>query len=117
VETVKAIERRLAIGCGLGALVLAILLAGCGSQSSSEQRMNNRFDALDAKMATQYETAASPYNNYMEKATHEYIALVRHYAKQLGPKEARRRLLAKGDEVASFCLPCAGELRDEARGY
>lgn len=102
---------------GVGALLLAILLTGCGGTSSSDQRMNDRFDALEAKIATQYETAASPYNNYLEQATHQYIALVRHYKDRLGPKEARRRLMAEGDEVSSFCLPCAGELRDEARRY
>jgi hypothetical protein len=100
----------------VGAVALAIVLAGCGSQSS-EKRMNAKFDALDAKIATQYETAATPYNNYLEKATQQYIALVRQYADQLGPKEARRRLMAKGDEVVAFCTWCAGALYDEAKRY
>ncbi len=79
--------------------------------------MNARFDALDVKIATQYETAATPYNNYLEKATQQYIALVREYAHQLGPKEARRRLVAKGDEVSAFCSWCAGDLYDAAKRY
>jgi type III secretory pathway component EscR len=115
-ETVRAIERRLTIGCGLAAIVLAILITGCGDQSSS-QRANDKLDALEAKIATQYETAATPYNDYLDKATQKYIALVRRYADQLGPKEARRRLMAEGDEVSSFCPPCAGDLRDAARRY
>ena len=102
---------------GVGVLVLAmLLLAGCG-QSSSEQRANDKLDALEAKIATQYETAATPYNDYLDKATHQYIALVRRYAHDLGPKEARRRLMSESDEVSSFCPPCAGDLRDEARRY
>ena len=103
---------------GAGALLVALVLAGCGSQSASEKRMNAKFDQLDYVMATQYETNGSLYDHtYLEKATHQYIALVRKYADQLGPKEARKRLLAKGDEVSSFCLPCAGQLRDEASRY
>jgi hypothetical protein len=100
---------------GVVALLLAILLTGCGSESSS--RADHKLDALEAKIATQYETAATPYNDYLQKATQQYIALVRQYADQIGPKEARQRLLAEGDEVASFCPPCAGDLRDEARKY
>ena len=99
---------------GVGALVVAILLTGCGGQSSSAQRATN---ALEAKIATQYETAATPYNHYLDKATKQYIALVRRYADQLGPKEARRRLTAESDEVSSFCPPCAGEMLDAARRY
>ena len=49
--------------------------------------------------------------------TQQYIALVREYAHQLGPKEARRRLVAKGDEVSAFCSWCAGDLYDAAKRY
>ena len=93
-----------------------MLLAGCG-QNTSVKRMNAKFDALDYKMATEYETAATPYNNYLDKATQRYIALVREYADQLGPEEARRRLTEKGDEVSAFCTPCAQSLYDEAKRY
>ena len=102
---------------GVGAVALALLLAGCGGGSSSNQRANDKLDALEAKIATQYETAATPYNNYLDKATHQYILLVRRYAHDLGPKAARERLMSESDEVSSFCPPCAGDLRDEARRY
>jgi hypothetical protein len=102
---------------GAGALLVAILLAGCGNQSASEKRMNAKFAQLDYMMATRYETAANPYNNYLDKATQRYIALVREYAEQLGPDEAKRRLVAKGEEVGPFCPPCASTLYDEARKY
>jgi hypothetical protein len=103
---------------GLGALVFVILLTGCGGgQSSSKQQAINKVDALEVKIATQDETAATPYNDYLQKATQQYIALIRRYADQLGPKEARQRLMAEGDEVSNFCPPCAGDLRDEARRY
>jgi hypothetical protein len=101
---------------GVGALLVAIVLTGCGA-STSDKTMNARFDALDYKMATEYETAATPYNNYLAKAVHRYIALVREYADQLGPHEATRRLKAKGDEVAPFCPPCAMTLYNEATRY
>ena len=101
---------------GIGALVLAILLTGCG-QSSNQGQGTAKLDALEAKIATQYETAATPYNDFLQKATQQYIALVRRYSDQLGPKEARQRLTAEADEVSNFCPPCAGDLRDEARKY
>ena len=87
------------------------------TSADNKSAVQAKFDALDAKIATQYETAATPYNNYLEKATQQYIALVRQYADQLGPKEARRRLMAKGDEVVAFCTWCAGALYDEAKRY
>jgi uncharacterized lipoprotein len=101
---------------GVGALLAVILLTGCGA-STSEKSMNAKFDNLDYKMATEYETAATPYNNLLAKATQRYIALVREYADQLGPKEAKRRLTAKGDEVSAFCTACAQSLYDEAARY
>lgn len=102
---------------GAVALVLATLLAGCGSTSSSQQRANDQLDAFEAKIATQYETAATPYNDYLEKATKRYIALVQRYADQIGSKEARQRLRSESDSVSSFCPPCAGDLLDAARKY
>lgn len=102
---------------GVGALVVAILLTGCGDQSTPEKSMNAKFDHLDYMMATEYETAATPYNNLLDKATQRYIALVREYADQLGPHEAKRRLVEKGDEVEPFCPPCAESLYDQARRY
>jgi hypothetical protein len=103
---------------GAAALALALLLAGCGSQNASKQRMDDKFDSLDYTLATVYETNGSMYDHTgLERMTHDYISLVRRYADQLGPEEARRRLLAKGDEIAPFCLPCAGTLRDEASRY
>jgi hypothetical protein len=102
---------------GAGALVLALVLAGCGQSSASEQRMNARFDALELKITTQYESAATPYNNYLEKAARQYIALVHEYRHQLGPKEARHRLVAEGNQIADFCTACAGDLYDAAAGY
>src|SRR5689334_15523962 len=103
---------------GAGALVAALLLAGCGGGSHpSEQRMNARFDALETKITTQYESAATPYNNYLEKAAQQYVALVHEYRHQLGPKEAKHRLVAMGNQIADFCTACAGDLYDAAAGY
>lgn len=79
--------------------------------------MNAKFDDIDYKMATEYETAATPYNNLLDKASHQYIALVREYADQLGPTEAKRRLKAKGDEVAPYCPSCSESLYEAAARY
>jgi hypothetical protein len=99
-----------------GLLLVAILLAGCGNQSAPEESMNAKFDKLDYTMAN-WETAAAPYDTHLAKATQQYIALVREYADQLGPDEAKRRLVEKGDEVEPYCLPCKATLYDEARKY
>jgi hypothetical protein len=105
---------------GAGLLVLVIVLAGCGGggqSSAAKNRMNDRFDALEVKITTQYESAATPYNNYLEKAARQYVALVHEYRKLLGPKEARHRLVAMGNQIADFCTACAGDLYDAAAGY
>jgi hypothetical protein len=113
-------RRSLATICSMrravGLLLVAILFAGCGNQSAPEKGMDAKFDKLDYTMAT-YETSAAQYNNSLAKTTQQYIALVRESADQLGPDEARRRLVEKGDEVGSYCVPCAGTLYDEARKY
>jgi uncharacterized lipoprotein len=100
----------------VGALFLmAILLAGCGQQSD-ERAMNHKFQKLDYTMSI-FETLAAPYDTHLQKATQEYIALVHEYSDRLGPAEARRRLVEKGDEVEPYCLPCKATLYDEARRY
>jgi ABC-type glycerol-3-phosphate transport system substrate-binding protein len=107
-------------GAGVLVLVLGLVLAGCGGggqSSAAKQRMNDRFDALETKITTQYETAATPYNNYLEKAARQYVALVHEYRNQLGPKEAKQRLMAMGNQIADFCTACAGDLYDAAAGY
>lgn len=72
---------------------------------------------MELTIATQYETAATPYNNYLDKATRQYIALVHRYADQIGHKEARQRLTEMGNQIADFCTACAGDLYDAARAY
>jgi ABC-type glycerol-3-phosphate transport system substrate-binding protein len=108
------------MGRGAGALALVLVLAGCGGggqSSASQQRANDRLDALELKITTQYESAATPYNNYLEQASRQYVALVHKYAHQLGPKAARQRLMAMGNQIAEFCTACAGDLYDAAAGY
>jgi hypothetical protein len=96
-------------------LFVAILLSGCGTHP--DKGMQARFDALDSKIAA-FETVNAPYNYaHLAKATHQYIALVREYADQLGSDEARQLLVAKGDELEAYCLPCKETLYDAARKY
>ena len=96
----------------------ALLLVGCGDhRSAATKAMNAKFERIDYKMMT-LETVTSQYNaSNFEKATRQYIALVREYADLLGRDEARRRIKEKGDELGPYCLPCAGTLEDEARKY
>ena len=101
-----------------GLLVAAAVLAGCGDNRSADRKaMDLKFDRLDYQMSN-LETATSTYNTqHFEEATQRYIVLVHKYADLLGPEEAKRRLNEKGDELSSFCLPCAGVLAEEARKF
>lgn len=103
----------------VGVLLLAVaLLAGRGSNRSADKKaIRAKFETIDSQMAS-LETRSSQYNEpHFEKATRNYIALVREYADVLGPSEAKRRLTQKGDQLGSYCVPCAGMLDDEARRY
>jgi hypothetical protein len=92
-----------------------LLLAGCGA--SDTKAMEVKFEQLDFKM-TALETANSAYNQQnLARATQRYIALVHKYADVLGPKEARKRLNEKADELSAYCLPCSGVLTEEAKRF
>jgi hypothetical protein len=99
-------------------LLVALLVAGCGdSRSAATREMDTKFQKLDFEMAN-LETVNSEYNNRdFARETRRYIALVREYAGQLGRAEARRRLLEKGDELSSYCLPCTATLETAALKY
>jgi outer membrane murein-binding lipoprotein Lpp len=107
--------RRLIVGV---VLLAALLVAGCGdNRSAATREMDTRFQKVDFEMAN-LETVNSEYNNRdFARETRRYIALVREYADQLGRAEARRRLLQKGDELSSYCLPCVATLESEATKY
>jgi hypothetical protein len=100
------------------ALLAVVLVAACGDTRSPARRaMETKFEKIDFEMGNM-ETLSVAYNHArLEDATQRYIALVRHYANQLGPREARRRLKDKGDEVAPYCLPCTAMLESEATRY
>jgi hypothetical protein len=99
----------------LGVLLLALLVAGCGAKGTKS--MDAKFEKLDYEIVT-LETVNSSYNeSEFAKETQKYIALVRKYAGQLGPREARRRLTEKGDELSSYCLPCVATLETAASKY
>ena len=100
-------------------LLAVVLLAGCGGgngPSEAEKAMNDKFQALDFKIATM-ESNNTAYGSQMEDATREYIALVRQYKAQLGAGEAARRLVEKGDELGPYCFICKSTLYDEAKKY
>jgi hypothetical protein len=101
-----------------GVLLLAAVLAGCGGDddAAAEKAMDIKFQQIDYKIATM-ETLAAPYTDNLEAATQQYIALVHDYDDELGPKEAQRRLVEKGDELGPYCLPCKTTLYQEAGKY
>jgi len=98
-------------------LLLAVVVAGCGSnRSAAQKRMDAKFDRIDYSMAN-LETLTAAYGPNLRQATQSYIRLVRQYADLLGADEAKKRLTDKGDEVSSYCLSCAATLYDEAKRY
>jgi hypothetical protein len=94
---------------------MAILLVGC-AQAGDTKAMDAKFQKLDYQMAGM-ETLAAAYNNHLERATQQYIALVREYKDQLGTDEAKQRLMEKADELRPYCLPCTGMLYDATGKY
>jgi hypothetical protein len=99
------------------ALLLVLLTAACGdSRSAARRAMDNKFEQIDFQMAS-IETLNSGFDPHLAKFSHQYIALIRKYAPQLGRNEARHRLEQKGDEVGPYCLPCKAIFEDEARRY
>jgi hypothetical protein len=102
-----------------GALLLAaVFLAGCGGSGavsgSLRQEMNAKFVVADTNIATM-ESFRNTAN--LETATQHYIALVHQYADELGPAEAKRRLVSEGDKVGGYCPPCKQMFYDAARRY
>lgn len=79
--------------------------------------MDGKFERMDYRMAN-LETQSVAYDNsYLIRATQDYIALVREYADQLGPREAKQRLLDAGNGVGPYCLPCKASFDAEATRY
>jgi hypothetical protein len=98
-------------------LLFALALAACGdNQSAARNKMEVKFDQMDYTMGNM-ENLNSAFGPELTNATKHYIALVRQYADVLGPAEARRRLAAKAEEVAPYCLPCSSTLDFEASRY
>jgi outer membrane lipoprotein-sorting protein len=97
-------------------LLAAVFLAGCGGNDTAKKKMEARFLALDTQVAGM-ETINAPSTTNLEKATQQYIALVHQYRHELGPAEARRRLVRKGDEVFAYCFSCQKMFYDAARKY
>ena len=98
-------------------LLLAVVVAGCGSnRSAAQKKMDAKFDRIDYAMAN-LETLTAAYGPNLRQATQSYIRLVRQYVGLLGADEAKHRLNEKGDEVSSYCLACAATLYDEAKRY
>jgi hypothetical protein len=96
-------------------LATAPLVAGCGAGGTAS--MDEKFQKLEYEIAN-LETVNSSYNmRDFLRETQKYIALVRQYADQLGPAEARKRLMQEGDELSTYCLPCQAALSSEALKY
>jgi len=99
-----------------GLLLAAVFLAGCGDNGAARKEMDAKFRRLDYRVSAM-ETLNAGSTTNLEDATQEYIALVHHYEDELGAAEAQQRLVAKGDELGGYCLPCRATLDAEARKY
>lgn len=79
--------------------------------------MNHKFEQLEFQISA-LETINSMYNQqHFAKLTTKYIALVHQYSDKLGRDESKQRLVALGDELDSYCLPCTGVLYTEAKKF
>jgi hypothetical protein len=96
-------------------LLTVVFLASCG-ENGARKEMDAKFRRLDYRVSAM-ETLNAGSTTNLEAATQKYIALVHEYADELGPGEARRRLVAKGDELVAYCLPCQKMFYDAARKY
>jgi hypothetical protein len=94
-------------------LLAALLLAGC---REGRTPMETKFAKVDEDMAN-LEVGVAPSRGLLAKLTREYISLVRTYADDLGPAEARRRLEAKENELQAYCLPCSAIVTQELAHY
>jgi uncharacterized protein HemX len=104
-------------GTTLGVLLLVVVLAAaCGASSGAKTKMQAKFQQIDFRMGSM-ETLNASNDPNLQRATRQYIALVRHYGAQLGRTEAKRRLMQKAAEVSPYCLPCQATLEDEAKRY
>jgi hypothetical protein len=99
-----------------GLLLVAVFLAGCGDNDAAKKEMDAKFRRLDYRVSAM-ETLNAGSTTNLEAMTQTYIALVHDYADELGADEARQRLVAKGDELGGYCLPCRETLYDAARKY
>jgi hypothetical protein len=101
-----------------GALLLAaVFLAGCGDKNAAAKKeMDSKFRRLDYRVSAM-ETLNAGSTTNLESMTQKYIALVHDYDDLLGPAEAQRRLVAEGDELGGYCMPCRKTFYDEARKY
>jgi hypothetical protein len=78
--------------------------------------MNAKFERLDYQISVR-ETIAAPSDPSIARLIRDYVSLVRKYAPQMAPGEAKRRLTQEADEVAHYCLGCAATLYAAAKKY
>ena len=103
----------------MGVLLLAaVLLAGCGGDDDAAARkaMDIKFKQIDYRIATM-ETLNATFTDNLQTATRQYIALVHDYDDLIGPDEAKRLLVEKGDELGPYCFSCRTTLYEEAGKY
>jgi ABC-type Fe3+-citrate transport system substrate-binding protein len=102
-------------------LVIAALVAGCGEkhhQSAAEKaKMENEFGQLQVNIGEATKGSGPADEPTMEQYTHDYVALIRKYADDLGDDEVKTRLTDEVTQVQPWCLVCGQILLSEAEKY
>ena len=102
-------------------LLIPLLASGCGGhkQSKAERSaMNAEFAQIDLEISNW--TMGSPGyadQNGLEQLTRRYVKTTRKYRDDLGDREAKRRLTVEANQLAPWCPPCVGVLRQELESY
>jgi hypothetical protein len=80
-------------------------------------KMENEFGQVQVEIGTVTKGSGPADETVMEQYTHDYVALIRKYADDLGDDEVKNRLTDEVAQVQPWCLPCGETLLRESEKY